>query len=227
MLSNFLHTMVLLILRTNCFVKVRQHSMNFLQLCVNSCSGYIVAYKELSATVRKFTQRIYRVAYKESLKCNRTSSFEIKLKKSEEKIKFCKVKQMLGKLFVHDGKIPFVQILVGIIVGILGTLVYVKFMKPQFIFQSAVLTNDYTDDDSVLTVEKERAPRVVKATIIRTNRFPPRPNLPDTNSDLDDEDSDNDPQIKNERITEISDVQSNDAAFDEKLHIGSMDMSQL
>ncbi len=41
----------------------------------------------------------------------------------------------IGKLFTtSDGKVPFVQIALGLILGAIGVLVYVRFYKPAFLF---------------------------------------------------------------------------------------------
>jgi hypothetical protein len=42
-----------------------------------------------------------------------------------------------SKLFTaSDGKIPFLQILIGIIVGAIGMFIYVKFWKPKILFDN-------------------------------------------------------------------------------------------
>jgi hypothetical protein len=41
----------------------------------------------------------------------------------------------IGKLFTtSDGKVPFIQIALGLIIGAIGVLVYVRFYKPAFLF---------------------------------------------------------------------------------------------
>lgn len=41
----------------------------------------------------------------------------------------------IGKLFTtSDGKVPFVQIALGLIIGAIGVLVYVRLYKPAFLF---------------------------------------------------------------------------------------------
>jgi hypothetical protein len=43
--------------------------------------------------------------------------------------------KMLTRLFAtSDGKIPFLQILVGVIIGAIGMFVYAKFWKPKLLF---------------------------------------------------------------------------------------------
>jgi hypothetical protein len=43
---------------------------------------------------------------------------------------------MLGKLFTTaDGKIPFLQIAIGIMIGALAMFIYAKFYKPKILFQ--------------------------------------------------------------------------------------------
>ena len=47
---------------------------------------------------------------------------------------------MLKFLQASDGKMPFMQILLGIVVGALGMFVYVKFWKPKILFPVASIT---------------------------------------------------------------------------------------
>jgi len=46
---------------------------------------------------------------------------------------------MLGKLFTTaDGKIPFLQIAIGILLGAVAMFLYAKFYKPKLLFQDSI-----------------------------------------------------------------------------------------
>ena len=46
---------------------------------------------------------------------------------------------MIGKLLTgSDGKIPYMQILIGILIGAIGMLVYAKMMRPKILFEDNI-----------------------------------------------------------------------------------------
>ena len=53
---------------------------------------------------------------------------------------------MLGKLLTTaDGKIPYLQIAIGIIIGIIGMFAYAKFYKPKILFEDSLLAAPVTN----------------------------------------------------------------------------------
>ena len=47
---------------------------------------------------------------------------------------------ILSKLFTHNGKVPWIQLIVGIIVGVLASLSLIKIQKPNFIMATLGLS---------------------------------------------------------------------------------------
>lgn len=72
---------------------------------------------------------------------------------------------LLGKLFSHNGKVPWLQLIVGIVLGVLGSLGWVKFKRPAFIVGDA--TPDVITGGDPLACPMRPAPkrRHDKATI--------------------------------------------------------------
>ena len=62
-------------------------------------------------------------------------------------------------LTASDGKIPFLQILIGIIVGAIGMFIYAKFWKPNMLFESTESNSDkITASNSHQTLPAARQP---------------------------------------------------------------------
>lgn len=40
---------------------------------------------------------------------------------------------ILSKMFLHNGRVPVIQIIVALVVGVLGSLAYIRYRKPAFI----------------------------------------------------------------------------------------------
>ena len=63
---------------------------------------------------------------------------------------------MLGSLLKVDGKIPFLQILIGIVIGVIAALVYVKLYKPPF-FEYTEVAKTLPPSSTITSLTEEPA----------------------------------------------------------------------
>lgn len=86
---------------------------------------------------------------------------------------------MLGKLlYASDGKIPFLQIALGIIIGVVGFFVYAKYYRPVILFNDSKPNSlSSTDSQAKVTTKretiKEPSPTSSPDVIVSAPSFPP------------------------------------------------------
>ena len=83
---------------------------------------------------------------------------------------------MISKLLAtSDGKIPFLQILIGLIVGAIGMIVYVKFKKPDFIFGNSknnfLNRRNRVSSEIPVVAEETRIPQITQVPTIFNNEY--------------------------------------------------------
>lgn len=131
---------------------------------------------------------------------------------------------MLTNLFIaSDGKIPYVQIIVGIVIGAIGMLIYAKFFKPQFILDTL---ND-RKSKSATTVKQQQQQQQKKSssksnpvvldlhTLAHQNatekqpismpKFPTLSTLSTVSQEDDDDDDEDDEDDESENVEESDD----------------------
>lgn len=63
---------------------------------------------------------------------------------------------MLQKLFTTaDGKIPFIQIALGAIIGAIGVLIYVRFYKPKILFPSTPTSSQHKVQEARVPLKRK------------------------------------------------------------------------
>ena len=88
---------------------------------------------------------------------------------------------IISKLFTQNGKVPWIQLIVGIVVGIIASMGYIKYKKPAFILSKMGLPAG----DAVCALPPKKKP---DAPLRATAKTPSRTKKParDLEVDLDD-----------------------------------------
>ena len=79
---------------------------------------------------------------------------------------------MISSLFKIDGKIPVVQIILGVLIGIAGTFIYIRLYKPIFLNDAAEFMNTTKQIDEQQQQHVKLVNEEVEVTLVPPEELP-------------------------------------------------------